>query len=842
MVQKVYGMVPWLAKIPGIQCRDVKSRDNVSQDDDEDDQYIFDAKIGILQKVLRHSMSRFSLERLHRFLQNLLHLATLQESKSTNQNASREETSKHTPKDIHIKSTGQMRTILKKLLEDDKRSGLPADQIQILKSLRHFLADVSSIKRIKEHFDKGVFEYLKSIHHTLDRQSTVNSNSKKRKRLDNFDECDSGNFSQTDIDEQQLTPRSTKEGRASKEQLSHNQMGFSSASYIDGNMKDKLDITIKELEDVSNRWSRLLQDDDLDMNDFDLESHHEIVHLTGYSKFEPIFRLFPDIFAKCYKCIELSKQWWDILHEIYKDVPRRGKRITTSNDSAKITSECSVSRTGSTIDTDSHVAVDSLRGNPNKVGVSNIPKIRVIDTPEGDVRNNTSRSNTMSTSTPRSNYSVKHDDRNKSNDSFFADKHKSNASINNKESPISRKRGETFIPITNRQKSRSASFPLILLNGVAKTPTPKHLNKSHVPKTDVLQLNDGDQKRDSDDSTTAQIKVFTSETFTKLPDRNTREMKSRLKNINKFLLECQVQLQQYSSEQATMHSRENRLLTMSGIWGKLGQNLSEIIQKYNKIKHQQKELAQKFSYTIRGTSKYFDLREKVRRCEVKLHQYDKTIRLLRYQQAVVGQDYMLEMDLRPNFIREAGNLQQRVNETTHRLTELRFEKYSIERELGMVNEFTFHPSAASRYSPIKEVASDVLTPDFKCYDTPRSLFDHSLPKSGTSTRQGSVLSSVPPMATDIRDILSASGCSCKNADTQTVGRSPSKREGSSRYSSASRARGDSPKQPDDSVLSRAKASRNMITIDSLSSATKDKRKIKSPWPKSSANLRKYKKS
>ena len=766
---------------------------------------MFDAKIGTMQKLLRHSMSRFSLEKVHATLKHLLRLVIMQEYNSFAQDDIQEETGKYTPSELHITSTGQMRTILDKLLKDNTSRTLPADHIKIVKFLKHFLADVSSFKKVKDHFDMGVFKYLKSMHHALDHHASEKSKHKKQKRFDNFDERDSGNFSQTELDEQLMTPRSAKGNSASNDQLLHNQLGFSTASEMDGNMKQKLDITIKELEDTSERWSRLLQSGDLDMNDFDLESHHEIVHLTDYSHFESMLRLFPDMFAKLYKCIELSKQWWGLLHKVYKDFPRSGKRLETSKNSTKTTTDYHDSNTKSTNVIASHVAVESTDKHFDNVDVD-ARKIPITDTPR-DVTADSSRSNTMSSSIS----SIKYTDINKGNDSLLLEKQTSNDSIK-KEYPVSRQRDEAFTPSKCLPKSRSASFPLILLK--------KSIAKHRLLKTDDLQLNSNEITRDTGTGNTKkpkQIKVFTSDTFTKLPEKNTRELNSKLKNINRLIMECHVQMQQYSNEQAEMQSRENRLLTMSGIWGKLGQNLSEEIQRYTRIKHQLKELAQKFSYTIRGTSKYFDLREKVRRCEVKLHQYDKAIRLLRYQQAVVGQDYMLEMDLRPDFIRVADNLQQCMNELTHRLTELRFEKYTIERELKLLNESTFPPTSVAHYGSIKEDTSDVFTPDFKSYNTPRSYFDHNLPKSGYSTPQGSIMSSVPPMATDIRDILGTG--SSKRSDTLNGEISPVKpiRRG---LLTSSKALHDPIKRPEDSTLSRAKESKNTIALNKIPSTPK----------------------
>lgn len=96
------------------------------------------------------------------------------------------------------------------------------------------------------------------------------------------------------------------------------------------------------MRDLLDRWADILTDDEPDLSSFEYESEQDLHRLHASSALEPILRLVPDLFAKFYKCMELTKQWWALARDTYPDTLFKRRRPSETDDSRISSSSCEV--------------------------------------------------------------------------------------------------------------------------------------------------------------------------------------------------------------------------------------------------------------------------------------------------------------------------------------------------------------------------------------------------------------------------------------------------------------------------------------------------------------------
>ncbi|XP_046363921.2 uncharacterized protein LOC124140419 isoform X1 [Haliotis rufescens] len=598
----------------------------------DDDGNVFQAKVAAMQRFLRYGMSKFSKEKLYQHLCIVARRVTVQERM----------TSWNTQNNTVIKSIGHLRAVIRDMHGKDKYNGLLECERQAIRYFLHFLVDVDHIKCLKGSFDKEVhtvlyYDYFDPSDWSPSQKKSAGTKGGKP------EDKDSGNYSMSELDEKHeqvtslkppnggnsprgsVSPRGDNSPRG-KYDDSFTQVGFSFSKHLDGSEKEKLRVTVNELEEVSERWDRLLMEDDQDLEDYDPESYYEVMECEEHTKFEAVFRLLSDIFAKCYKVIELSKQWWNLAHKIYKKLPLRRP----------------VSRGWPRCRERSHRSGDNEEENPETTQQE----------PEVDESAETSPSGAVEVE-----------------DEDFG-----------------------------------------------------HL--IHVPEP---------QKQQKQDRVT--------------------NIKARLFDLSYAIHELDQDLADHKVDLRKLDSRERRFQMLEILFGKVDANLEEIQEKCRKLRAQRKVTAQKYSYTFRGTEKYFDYREKLRRLDKKLMKYDNEIQLLVYKQNVVSQDYMLEMEIRPNFIRSYEDLRTQITDKEHLLQQRQGEKKDLEEELELLEPDGL--AGRSRKSENGSSSGHSVLTDLKgeiTDDIPTSHEkDYNEVFNGLGKRY-ELVSSAPPVKTQLRNM------------------------------------------------------------------------------------------
>ena len=101
------------------------------------------------------------------------------------------------------------------------------------------------------------------------------------------------------------------------------------------------------MQRIMARWEQLLTEDEIQLEDLDAESQHDLQLLSGTGAFQSVLRLLPDMFAKYYKCLELLKQWWVLAHDIYPQLPINRPPTPTVRGSPEGSADGARSRTDS---------------------------------------------------------------------------------------------------------------------------------------------------------------------------------------------------------------------------------------------------------------------------------------------------------------------------------------------------------------------------------------------------------------------------------------------------------------------------------------------------------------
>lgn len=172
-------------------------------------------------------------------------------------------------------------------------------EINAIKNFETFLNDLSYLKQLKEYFGEHINKCL--YRHYFDASDFVGFSSRNQDSL--------------------LQSRNESPTNKSKSQKGNGKKGKKVISEGEQLEMDKINLsrTARDLQEIQNKWHGLMLDSNLDLDNFDQDSHYELMQFANYSSFESVLRLVPDIFVKCYKSIELAREWWSLAHKVYKD-------------------------------------------------------------------------------------------------------------------------------------------------------------------------------------------------------------------------------------------------------------------------------------------------------------------------------------------------------------------------------------------------------------------------------------------------------------------------------------------------------------------------------------------
>ena len=278
-------------------------------------------QLAAFERLLLHAMSRFSKENLYHMLRHVMRW--VQDDSSKNSQLTDNDNYRSTFK---LKSVLQLKECV--TLMRGKRTHRSVEDDHVFKYYDLFLNDLLYLKDLKKYFDDEIYKSLMKYHYEPSigkNKGQGGSNQNKSPSITprkgryitvGTDEEDSGHGSQTESNDTQRSPRTLNIRNKGKSTRNKDNTG-SAAPDAEKSYRE----TVCELQDILKKWDGLLSEGSLNLNDFDPDSYHELMQFTNYSQFEPVLRLVPDIFAKCYKCIDLAKVWLKESNIVLKDIP-----------------------------------------------------------------------------------------------------------------------------------------------------------------------------------------------------------------------------------------------------------------------------------------------------------------------------------------------------------------------------------------------------------------------------------------------------------------------------------------------------------------------------------------
>ena len=284
-------------------------------------------QLAAFERLLLHAMSRFSKDNLYYMLRHVARWA---------QNKQQESSQKGMVAVYKLKSIQQLKECVVSMKEMRIHKSVEDDHVY--KNYDLFLNDLHYLKDLKKYFDDEIYKSLMTYHYEPDIGKNKAQSEKKTKIphllktrgkaryvSHGTEDDDSGHGSQVESgDAIKTTPRDRNKRK--------NGTVASDNKAVTSDAETRYRNTVSDLQDILQKWNGLLSEEPLDLDDFDPDSYHELMQFANYSQFEPILRLVPDIFAKCYKCIDLAKVWLRESNIVLKDIPLTNTLTITGDD------------------------------------------------------------------------------------------------------------------------------------------------------------------------------------------------------------------------------------------------------------------------------------------------------------------------------------------------------------------------------------------------------------------------------------------------------------------------------------------------------------------------------
>ncbi|XP_069111004.1 enolase-phosphatase E1-like isoform X1 [Argopecten irradians] len=228
---------------------------------------------------------------------------------------------KQVTKTVNITSLKQVREIIKGLEVIEAGGGKLTDrQIVALRHYATFAKDVAYLRESKTYFYDNVYQSLLQDFYDPNEPTESQSSDSPTDNDKNNTSTDSSTVAGT---------RKNKKVKNSNRLPKTNQRKPEATKE---NNRKRIQNVVSELEETMSKWTGLLEEDDQKLEYFDQDSHHEVVHYLHSAPFELVFRVVPDVFIKCYRALDLSREWIKIAEMIYKGRLPLRRKITQDED------------------------------------------------------------------------------------------------------------------------------------------------------------------------------------------------------------------------------------------------------------------------------------------------------------------------------------------------------------------------------------------------------------------------------------------------------------------------------------------------------------------------------
>ncbi|XP_062598336.1 synaptonemal complex protein 1-like [Saccostrea cucullata] len=471
-------------------------------------------QITAFEKLLRHAISRFSKERLFSMLQ-----VAAEEQKAANPSQPRgaktsgEAKKPSTAPILKIKSMEQLRQSMKPLIKREQKNNILTEkEKQALKYLETFENDYKYLGNLKRHYDDNIHSVLlKDYFDPADRP--------RRSALRDRPESN---------ESKRIPPPKTQKSKILKRGPQPTEEEARTADL------QKLFTVVTRLEELDRKWAGLLRDRELNLDDFDPDSSHELMTFTNYSSFEPVLRLVPDVFVKCYNAVDMAKEWLNLAKSVYAE------RL------------------------------------PLKTKIKeNVPK---------------SRENTLSP------------------------------------------------------------------NEKPQTPGSQNAEERMRAANDYAH--------------------------------QAKEIKQNIREIGEAIQQNKVKLENLNMEMQALESRECRIDKLTNNFEQVDSNLLHAQKEYNTLLYERQQTIENLNHVRRGSEEHTELSHRAHEFSAEITKRQSALKILEYKKNVVQEDYLLELELRPNFIHFLGDIKLQIEEIKTFIKDKQIEKQEQEKQLALLKTNT----------------------------------------------------------------------------------------------------------------------------------------------------------
>lgn len=166
--------------------------------------------------------------------------------------------------------------------------------------------------------------------------------------------------------------------------------------------------------------------------------------------------------------------------------------------------------------------------------------------------------------------------------------------------------------------------------------------------------------------------------------RRVDNLERRIMGAANYIANAKRQLDSYGQDLDRLMSREERFDSLTLGCEQLEVSTISTEKKLNDAISERKGYAKKMAFAIRGTSKYFELNEKIKEFDDIITEYYYELSLLRYNFNVTQEDFLLELEVRPDFIRFSDQVKEMSDDLQLSLQAKKQEKLKMEKELVLL--------------------------------------------------------------------------------------------------------------------------------------------------------------
>ncbi|XP_060064504.1 uncharacterized protein LOC132544866 [Ylistrum balloti] len=432
----------------------------------------------------------------------------------------------HVTKIVNITSLKQIRDVIKSLETKEAGGGKLTDrQIVALRHYTTFAKDVAYLRESKTYFYDNVYWSL--LEDFYDPNEPTESQTTQ---------------SPTDDEKQNLSPDSSRSSglRKNKKVKNSSRLPKNTVKKPETpaeNIRKRIHNVVHDLEETMTKWTGLLDEGDQKLDYFDQDSHHEVVHYLHCAPFELVFRVVPDVFIKCYRALDLAREWIKIAEKIYKGrLPLRRKLPRTPDD-------------------------------------------------------------------------------------------------------------ETVEPVKEGEKKE-------------------------------------------DDHTTEEEERQSVEATTKIYANHMEKIKTRIANVSELLKCHENDMTELAQEMKVLKAREDRVDKLNANFERADSKLQTAQKEFSKYLNERQKTIDEIADIPPGSLQHSELSKRAEKLDRELTKRQIELGLLEYQKSVLQEDFLLELELRPNFIHFVGDVQGKITDIKTDVHKKKNEKENLEKQLTLMTSNT----------------------------------------------------------------------------------------------------------------------------------------------------------